>query len=213
MSFFLACTACSPAPCTHPAPRRRLIKGAFPPGALPDYLTSPAYYKFAPAEELISLPGDIARTEFRLVATLEGWEYTLCERTLPGAPDPQRRLLVTVSGWVGGVDAGEQVVAAGRWLFSQPSLPACCSPCCPSAPLPSPSQPKQLAEFESDAVVVGERQYVARLLSYPTVCVAREFLDEAVTALAAQAAAAEAEEEQAGLERCRRATSPCVSTA
>lgn len=137
--------------------RRQLIQGAFPPGNLPDYLTSPAYYKFSPAEELISLPGactaqqrstaqhqveqhhparlrpdvvvdgptrlcaarlrratvcrprrraapasrpagDIARSEFRLVATLgDGWEYTVCERQLPGVPDPERRLLVTVS--------------------------------------------------------------------------------------------------------------------
>ncbi|KAL4458373.1 hypothetical protein ABPG75_013238 [Micractinium tetrahymenae] len=115
---------------------RRLVKGAFADaGALPDYLTCEEWYKFSPAEELISLPGDIARTEFRLVATLEGWEYTVCERTLPGTPDPDRRLLVT------------------------------------------------LAEFESDAVTVSDRQYVVRLLSYPTVCVKRAFLDDAVAAL------------------------------
>lgn len=114
---------------------RRLIRGAFvgPGGsALPDYLTAADFYKFSPAEELISLPGDIARTEFRLVVTMDGWEYTLCERQLPGAPDPERKLLVT------------------------------------------------LAEFESDAVVVDDRQYVVRLLSYPTVCVKRDFLDAAV---------------------------------
>lgn len=37
--------------------------------------TAHCRYKFCPAEELISLPGDIARTEFRLVVTLEvgGW--------------------------------------------------------------------------------------------------------------------------------------------
>ena len=53
-------------------------------------------------------PGDIARSEFRLVATLgDGWEYTVCERTLPGAPDPERRLLVTVSG------RGAKVAAVG----------------------------------------------------------------------------------------------------
>jgi hypothetical protein len=76
---------------------RRLIQGAFgSPAALPDYLTSPSFYKFSPAEELISLPADIARTEFRLAVTLNGWEYTVCERTLPGTPDPDRKLLVTV---------------------------------------------------------------------------------------------------------------------
>ena len=32
------------------------------------------------------------------MATLgDGWEYTVCERQLPGVPDPERRLLVTVS--------------------------------------------------------------------------------------------------------------------
>jgi hypothetical protein len=145
-----------------PRPRRRLIKGGFGAGSLPDYLTCHEFYKFSPAEELISLPGDIARTEFRLVVTLDGWEYTggccfscfcsvvvglwqpavqlcafggggcatnscrrgacvghqadcidapwtpctpslppsllaVCERELPGAQDPQRKLLVTVS--------------------------------------------------------------------------------------------------------------------
>lgn len=50
-----------------------------------------------------------------------------------------------------------------------------------SIPLPFPLL--QLAEFESDPVVVGDRRYVARLLSYPTVCVKREFLDAAVAGL------------------------------
>lgn len=89
-------------PCLAPS-CRRLIKGAFgTPSALPDYLTAADYYKFSPAEELISLPADIARTEFRLVATLDGWEYTVCERQLPGTPDPERKLLVTVSAGVVG---------------------------------------------------------------------------------------------------------------
>ncbi len=75
-----------------------MIKGAFgTAAALPDYLTGDEFYKFTPAQELISLPADIARTEFRLVATLDGWEYTVCERQLPGTPDPERKLLVTVS--------------------------------------------------------------------------------------------------------------------
>lgn len=44
----------------------------------------------------------------------------------------------------------------------------------------------QLAEFESDAVVVGDRRYVARLLSYPTVCVRRDFLDATLAQLVAE---------------------------
>lgn len=52
----------------------------------------------------------------------------------------------------------------------------------PSLSLP-PVSPRQLAEFESDTVTVSDRQFVMRLLSYPTVCVKRAFLDDAVAAL------------------------------
>lgn len=41
----------------------------------------------------------------------------------------------------------------------------------------------QLAEFESEPVVVGDRVVAARLLAYPTVCVKREFLDAFVAKL------------------------------
>ena len=50
----------------------------------------------------------------------------------------------------------------------------------------------QLAEFESDAVVVADRSYVVRLLSYPTVCVKRAFLDAAVADLQQRRAASAA---------------------
>jgi hypothetical protein len=42
----------------------------------------------------------------------------------------------------------------------------------------------QLAEFESEPVLVGDRRYIARLLSYPTVCVSRDFLDAAIAQVA-----------------------------
>ena len=68
---------------------------------------------------------------------------------------------------------------------------------------------------------VGGRRYVARLLSYPTVCVSRPFLDAALARLAAAAEeevgeaggceAAEAPEAEAL--RCARAPSPCASIA
>lgn len=120
---------------------RDLVTGAFGAGQLPDYLTCSDYYKLTPADEFVSLPGDIAVTQFRLVATLEGgWEHTLVERELGRAPDPARDLLVTV------------------------------------------------AEFESEpAAVGGGRHVVLSLIAYPTVCVRREFLDEAVAALAGAA--------------------------
>lgn len=96
---------------------RRLVKSAFSEAAsLPDYLVCPEWYKFSPAEQLVSLPGDIARTEFRLAVTLEGWEFTLCERTLPGTPDPERKLLVTVSrvAGLGGFSGAEGAVSAAE---------------------------------------------------------------------------------------------------
>eukprot|EP00887_Chlorella_sp_A99_P006265 scaffold3.g6265.t1 len=116
---------------------RRLIRGAFPPSELPDYLVSPEYYKFTPAEEFVFLPGDAARTEFRLAVTLaDGWEHTVATRVLGAAHDPRRSMLVTV------------------------------------------------AEFESDAVEVEDQEITMNLVAYPTVCVRREFLDEAVRELA-----------------------------
>ena len=123
---------------------RGLVTGAFGSSGegLPDYLTSPAYYLLSPAEDFVTLPGDFARTQFRLVATLAGgWEHTLVERELGRAPDPARTLLVTV------------------------------------------------AEFECEpAPVGGGREVVLSLIAYPTVCVRRDFLDDAVARLAAAAA-------------------------
>lgn len=44
----------------------------------------------------MSLPGDIARTEFRLVITHDGWEYCILERDLGAHLDCHRNMLVTV---------------------------------------------------------------------------------------------------------------------
>ena len=75
---------------------KNLVEKAFPVAERPDYLTGPDFYKFTPAEEFMSLPGDIARTEFRLVVTHEGWEYCILERDLGAHLDSQRNMLVTV---------------------------------------------------------------------------------------------------------------------
>ena len=76
---------------------RTLVERAFPPSDCPDYLVSPEFCKFTPTEELMSLPGDIARTQFRLVVTtLEGWEYVVLEREMGADRDPARSMLVTV---------------------------------------------------------------------------------------------------------------------
>ena len=73
-----------------------LIQRAFPEDNRPDYITSHDFYKFTPTDEFMSLPGDIARTEFRLVATYDGYEYTVLERELGAHRDPERKMLVTV---------------------------------------------------------------------------------------------------------------------
>ena len=71
---------------------------AFPSGPeRPDYLTSQEFLKFTPTEDFMSLPGEIFRTEFRLVVTHEGWEHTVLERELGAHVDPLRKMLVTVS--------------------------------------------------------------------------------------------------------------------
>lgn len=44
----------------------------------------------------MSLPGDIARTEFRLVVTHDGWEYCILERNLGAHSETHRNMLVTV---------------------------------------------------------------------------------------------------------------------
>ena len=76
---------------------KNLVEKAFPTAERPDYLTGTDFYKFTPAEEFMSLPGDIARTEFRLVVTHDGWEYCILERDLGAHMDAHRNMLVTVS--------------------------------------------------------------------------------------------------------------------
>jgi hypothetical protein len=124
---------------------RNLICGAFPggPASLPDYLTSCQYYKFAPAADFASFPGDAINTRFRLVATFLGWEVNVAERELGGAPDPERKLLVTV------------------------------------------------AEFETEPVELSDgTEVIATMVTYPTVSVQRDFLDEALQRLTAAVTAA-----------------------
>ncbi|CAL5228761.1 g11949 [Coccomyxa viridis] len=76
---------------------KNLVSRAFPSGPeRPDYLTSEEFLKFTPTEDFMSLPGEIFRTEFRLVVTHEGWEYTVLERELGAHVDPLRKMLVTV---------------------------------------------------------------------------------------------------------------------
>ena len=50
---------------------KNLVHRAFPEPTRPDYLTSEEFLKFTPTEDFMSLPGEILRTEFRLVVTRE----------------------------------------------------------------------------------------------------------------------------------------------
>lgn len=124
---------------------KNLICGAFPGGvaSLPDYLTSSQYYKFAPAADFASFPGDAINTRFRLVATFLGWEVNIAERELGGVPDLERKLLVTV------------------------------------------------AEFETEPVELPDgTEVIATMVTYPTVSIQRDFLNEALQRLTAAVAAA-----------------------
>ncbi|KXZ41900.1 hypothetical protein GPECTOR_249g618 [Gonium pectorale] len=82
-----------------------LMSRAFPTGATPAHLSSPAcraYYHFTPEQECLSLPSDVVRTWLKLVVSYDGWEYVVHERPLrsndPAQPDgsADTPLLVTV---------------------------------------------------------------------------------------------------------------------
>lgn len=79
---------------------KNLVSRAYPATHRPDYLTSNEFIKFTPTEDFMSLPGEILRTEFRLVVTHEGWEYTVLERELGAHRDPLRKMLVTVRAYL-----------------------------------------------------------------------------------------------------------------
>jgi hypothetical protein len=102
---------------------RRLVRGAYPGGdaALPDFLTCPRFYKFAPAHDFVELgaPGAAACTQFRLAAAVGGGrEVTLAERRLGGPPDPARNLLVTVAEFESPpVEVGGRRVAAALTAY------------------------------------------------------------------------------------------------
>ena len=75
---------------------RSLLETAFP-DQLPQYLTSGEYYLFTPELEFVSLPGDSVRTQFRLVASVNGWDTVIAVRELGRDADPERRMLVTMA--------------------------------------------------------------------------------------------------------------------
>jgi hypothetical protein len=95
---------------------RSLVDRAFPPGARPAHLASDAFYRFTPAADFLSLPGDVARTEFRLAAAHAGWEYGLLRRDLGDEGAGDRPMLVTV--WGGGGVVGRRKKGCARPTLS-----------------------------------------------------------------------------------------------
>lgn len=60
---------------------KELLQSQYPTAdQLPDYCTNAAYTRFTPAVECLALPGDVVRTEARLVLSYQGWEWTLLKK-------------------------------------------------------------------------------------------------------------------------------------
>ena len=198
----LTCTTCSRRQrCGVPALARASTEPLYPPSKKKrEKNQKQETTSTPPPQEFVSLPGDAARTEFRLAVTLDGWEHTVAERELGVVRDPERNMLVTVrrracvcvclcvcvcegggaEHWAPGYRERRPPGAAHLGLSTPLLLP------------PPPPTPPQVAEFESDAFEVEGQEIILNLVSYPTVCVRREFLDDAVHALAAASARARA---------------------
>lgn len=68
---------------------KELVQKAYPdPQPLPEFLTSPDFCRFTPSRECLAVPGDIVRTELRLVLVHDGWEYCVLKRALTPQPSP-----------------------------------------------------------------------------------------------------------------------------
>lgn len=69
---------------------------------LPDYFTNTAYIRFTPEVDCLALPGDVVRTELRLVLCYGGWEYTILKRdTTHNDPGPEQTIRVMTAEFMG----------------------------------------------------------------------------------------------------------------
>lgn len=60
---------------------KELIDSHYPSSnEFPDYFTSTAYVRFTPQTECLALPGDVVRTEWKLVLSYKGWEYAVLKQ-------------------------------------------------------------------------------------------------------------------------------------
>lgn len=74
-----------------------LMDRAFPADSRPEYLTDDMYHRWTPDETCLSYPLDVTKTEFKLVASYNGWEYVILSHELGSPGEAQeRKLFVTV---------------------------------------------------------------------------------------------------------------------
>lgn len=76
---------------------KSLMDRAFPVESRPEYLSDELHYRWTPEEACMSYPMDVTKTEFKLAAMYNGWEYVVLSHELGNHVEPQdRNLSVTV---------------------------------------------------------------------------------------------------------------------
>lgn len=82
---------------------KELVESHYPEqSSLPDYFTNTAYVRFTPEVDCLALPGDVVRTELRLVLCYRGWEYTILKRdTTHSDPGPEQTIRVMTAEFMG----------------------------------------------------------------------------------------------------------------
>ena len=74
-----------------------LMDRAFPAETRPVYLEDDRFSRFTPEETCLSFPLEVTKTEFKLCATFDGWEYVIEQYELGADADIEtRKLFVTV---------------------------------------------------------------------------------------------------------------------
>lgn len=75
--------------------RELVFKAYAPPRPRPDFIASPDFARFTPARECLAVPGDVVRTELRLVVSHGGWEYCVLRHALTPLAPADSNMLVT----------------------------------------------------------------------------------------------------------------------
>lgn len=157
---------------------KELLQSQYPTAdQLPDYCTNAAYTRFTPAVECLALPGDVVRTEARLVLSYQGWEWTLLKKDSavserqPGAGNMQVMVRACCCRPVSHLLA---ICSCG------PILSHCAHP----PTLPSHAHAclyvrTQAAEFLGSDPLMAALGLRMALIAYPIVALDKAFLDEA----------------------------------